>query len=257
MMLKKDVKWLTLEKEDIYKGNLLLVNMAYPLRMEDGEDLYAVNRSFPDIMMKSEAAAYLKGAIARVKGEADIIPVSGYRSVCEQKEIYENSLRENGEEFTKKFVALPCHSEHQTGLAIDLGLNKENIDFIRPDFPYDGKCGEFRKIAAKYGFIERYTEKKEKITGIAHEPWHFRYVGCPHAQIIEEKGFVLEEYIEFIKSFRDNSRYLYAGIEIYYVPADTKESTIIHMEEDAVYQVSGNNVDGFIVTLWRNCNEKK
>lgn len=79
-----------------------------------------------------------------------------------------------------------------------MGLNKQDIDFIRPDFPYDGICGEFRKVAPNYGFIQRYTEDKEKITGISHEPWHFRYVGYPHSQIITERGLSLEEYIEFV-----------------------------------------------------------
>lgn len=76
-----------------------------------------------------------------------IVPVSGYRSLNEQMDIYNDSLKDNGEDFTRKYVALPKHSEHQTGLAIDLGLNKEKIDFIRPDFPYDGICGTFRRFA--------------------------------------------------------------------------------------------------------------
>ncbi len=114
----------------------------------------------------------------------------------EQTQIYEDSLRENGGEFTKKFVALPGCSEHQTGLAIDLGLCKEEIDFICPDFPYEGICQKFRQMAPDYGFVERYPAGKEKVTGIGHEPWHFRYVGRPHARIMTDRGLVLEEYLE-------------------------------------------------------------
>ena len=84
---------------------------------------------------------------------------------------------ENGEEFTNQFVARPGHSEHQTGLAIDLGLKQPDIDFLRPYFPYKGICQTFRELSTDYGFIERYPAGKEAITGIAHEPWHFRYVG--------------------------------------------------------------------------------
>lgn len=64
-------------------------------------------------------------------------------------------LQENGTEFTAKFVAMPGHSEHQTGLAIDLGLRQPDIDFIRPAFPYEGICQKFRELAPAFGFIER------------------------------------------------------------------------------------------------------
>ena len=165
------------------------------------------------------------------------------------------SLKDNGEDFTQKYVALPDHSEHQTGLAIDLGLNKKEIDFICPDFPYDGICNEFRKTAPNYGFIERYKKDKEEITGISHEPWHFRYVGYPHSKIMTERGLSLEEYTEFIKAYRDDCRFVYrqsldARVEIYYIPAN-KEITFISMPDNCVYQTSGNNIDGFIITVWR------
>ena len=96
--------------------------------------------------------------------------------------------------FRSTYVALPGHSEHESGLAVDLGLKKDVIDFIRPDFPYDGICGVFRELAPDYGFIERYPRGKEAVTGIGHEPWHFRYIGTPHARILTESGLVLEEY---------------------------------------------------------------
>lgn len=80
-------------------------------------------------------------------------------------------------------------SEHQTGLAIDLAENKEQIDFICPHFPYTGICGEFRAAAPRFGFIERYVSGKEQITGIGAEPWHFRYVGYPHSVIMAEKNY--------------------------------------------------------------------
>ena len=72
----------------------------------------------------------------------------------------------------------------------------EHMDFICPEFPYDGICGHFRALAPDYGFILRYTKEKEAITGISEEPWHFRYVGVPHARIITDRGLCLEEYWE-------------------------------------------------------------
>ena len=77
----------------------------------------------------------------------------------EQQDIFKQSLKDNGRTFTQQFVALPGKSEHQTGLAIDLGLKKESIDFIRPDFPYIGICQQFREKSVPYGFIERYPRE--------------------------------------------------------------------------------------------------
>lgn len=74
-------------------------------------------------------------------------------------------------------------------------MRGENVDFIRPDFPYEGISQRFRELAPAYGFIERYPAGKERVTGIAHEPWHFRYVGTSHAKSMARQGLCLEEYL--------------------------------------------------------------
>ena len=249
------MKSITLDKEKLYTGNLALINAHYPLRNTTVNRLTPADPCFPDILMQRDAANVLRLILEKISAKNAIVPVSGYRSSAEQRSIFDDSLKENGEEFTRKYVALPDHSEHQTGLAIDLGLNQSEIDFIRPNFPYDGICNEFRKAAPYYGFIERYAKGKEGITGISHEPWHFRYVGYPHSKIIEENGFSLEEYTMFIKSFSEHNRYIYHGkdsgtTEVYYVPV-TDDETNISLPDHPAYQISGNNIDGFIVTVWR------
>jgi len=248
-------------KDTIFYGNLLLVNAAHALQNTEIDALVPAHENFPDILLKPKAAYALQLALKKINAMEEIVPVSGYRCLQEQVEIYENSLKANGEAFTKKYVALPNKSEHQTGLAIDLGLRKENIDFICPDFPYEGICQKFRQLAPSYGFIERYAKDKESVTGISHEPWHFRYVGYPHSQIITEKGLAFEEYISYIKSFGYNNRYLYqqgteTEIEIYYVPVSDGKSTI-YMPATETYEISGNNIDGIIVTIWRRANEEE
>lgn len=249
------MKTIELEREKIYHGALLLVNAHYPIQSCNEKGFIPADIRFPDILMKREAANVLQLIFEKISAGDSIVPVSGYRSAEEQTAIYANSLKDNGEEFTRRYVAVPNHSEHQTGLAIDLGVNKKNIDFIRPDFPYNGICQDFRKAAPDHGFIERYTKEKENITGISHEPWHFRYVGYPHSKIIEENGLSLEEYTEFIKTYRDNCRFVYreafgTEVELYYVPANDNK-TRIDIPEKCIYQISGNNIDGFIVTAWR------
>lgn len=242
---------LTLEKNSVCSGNLILVNGDFPLEMEMAEDLACVS---PEIKLQREARTMLNQVLTEIGSADRIVPVSGYRPREEQTEIYESSLRENGAEFTRKFVALPGHSEHETGLAIDLALNQEEIDFICPDFPYDGICGKFRKLAPRFGFVERYPKGKENITGIAQEPWHFRYVGYPHSEIMVSGNLTLEEYIACLRHFSGYSKCLRwrNGFEIFYVPAG--EGTELDLPEDCQYEVSGNNVDGCIVTLRRKRN---
>ena len=147
------------------------------------------------VLLDLQAAQALEALMGELDGWQSIVPVSGWRSFEEQEDIYQSSLAEHGRLFTRKYVALPGHSEHQTGLAIDLGLRGPELDFIRPDFPYSGICQTFRARAADFGFVERYPAGKEHITGIAHEPWHFRYVGPSHARALVRRGLVLEEYL--------------------------------------------------------------
>lgn len=174
---------------------LILVNRQHPISREP-DDLVSASTEHAEIKLRRAAQTALAELLRAIGSGDKIVPVSGYRSQEEQTAIYESSLVENGLAFTEKYVAFPGCSEHQTGLAIDLALNQDVIDFIRPNFPYDGICDEFRNLAPKFGFIERYPKGKEQITGIAHEPWHFRYVGCPHAEIMTMQNMALEEYIE-------------------------------------------------------------
>ena len=206
-------------------------------------------------MLARRAAEPLRRLVRALGGWSVLVPVSGWRSQREQQEIYESSLRQNGRAFTEQFVALPGHSEHQTGLAIDLGQAGPDLDFICPDFPYCGICQEFRRRAVDYGFVERYRAGKESVTGIAHEPWHFRYVGRPHAAIMMQRDLVLEEYHSFLKNFPLGGIPLCwkegKGVwEIVFVPLQGAQ-TCIPWSETGSWAVSGNNEDGFILTSWK------
>ena len=206
-------------------------------------------------MLARRAAEPLRRLVRALGGWSVLVPVSGWRSQRGQQEIYESSLCQNGRAFTEQFVALPGHSEHQTGLAIDLGQAGPDLDFICPDFPYCGICQEFRRRAVDYGFVERYRAGKESVTGIAHEPWHFRYVGRPHAAIMMQRDLVLEEYHSFLKNFPLGGTPLCwkegKGVwEIVFVPLQGAQ-TCIPWGENGSWAVSGNNEDGFILTSWK------
>lgn len=244
-----------LSQISIWEGSLILVNREHAVRESTPGSLVPVGGQ-PGILLCSQAAAQLEALMAELGGWRDIVPVSGWRSFEEQQSIWDDTLAESGPEFTQKYVALPGHSEHQTGLAIDLALRQDSIDFICPEFPYSGICQEFRNRAAHFGFIERYPAGKESITGIGHEPWHFRYVGTPHANIMTKNHLTLEEYIAFTKQFPHGrnsytTRVCRSAASVSYCPANTKSVQIPKLDTQKPYHISGNNVDGYIITEWR------
>ena len=122
------MKTVTLRKEQIYQGDLLLVNARHPYRDNSRKFYVSLNSRYEETLLSREAANALQLIFQKISSGNAIVPVSGYRTLEEQVNIYNTSLKDNGEEFTRKYVALPNHSEHQTGLAIDLGLNKPDID---------------------------------------------------------------------------------------------------------------------------------
>lgn len=177
----------------------------------------------------------------------DVLVVAGHRTVEYQQGLYDRALENHGQEYADDYIALPGHSEHHTGLAIDFDTYTD--EGILGGF--DGEA-EFRKIvdeAWKYGFIQRYPPDKSDITGISYEAWHFRYVGLPHSGIMADKGLCLEEYIEYIKNYPYDGEHLQAEYlgkryEVYYC-----SEMEIPVPTERAYTVSGNNVDGFIVTI--------
>jgi len=248
------MKTISLSRDMVHMGHLILVNRDYPYQESlSGKTLAPVNDINNDVLLERCFASIYNALIDELFAKNKITAVSGWRSQREQEQIYSDSLSENGADFTAKYVALPGHSEHQTGLAVDLALNQPDIDFLRPYFPHKGVCGTFRKIAGEFGIIERYPEGKETITGISHEPWHFRYVGAPHAMIMEQTGDTLEEYHNRIRQYPYGYNPLIydfgsSEIEISYLPAD-REIVTFEIGNNVPYSISGNNVDGFIITM--------
>ena len=187
---------LRLRREQTCQGPLVLIDRAHPLQEGAPPELVPVDRLHPQVLLEQRAARLLAACIRSVEGGRAIVPVSGWRSRAEQQAIWDDTRAREGDAFTRQYVALPGCSEHQTGLAIDLGEDVPDLDFIRPSFPDSGACGAFRRAAARYGFLQRYCREKEALTGIAAEPWHFRYVGKEIASYIMANGMTLEEFTE-------------------------------------------------------------
>ncbi len=115
---------------------------------------------------------------------------SGFRTKSYQNMLFTNSVTKNGMEHALKYSAKQRHSEHETGLAADISSVKGMLDGFEKYKEYDW----LKENAYKYGFIERYPEGKENITGYAYEPWHYRYVGVDVATIIKNENITFEEY---------------------------------------------------------------
>lgn len=127
--------------------------------------------------------------------DSEIVIDSGYRPYLYQENLMKDLLKEKGEDAYKS-LALPGFSEHQTGLAVDIGFYKDNL--YDDKFNIDDYKKEFKWLqnnAYKYGFIIRYPKDKEAITGYIYEPWHLRYIG-EYAQFLTKYNLTLEEYYE-------------------------------------------------------------
>ena len=127
----------------------------------------------------------------------ELLAISGYRSYWTQNDLYKRRLKETSLEYVSVYVAKPGQSEHQTGLAMDLGCNKNTG--LTGSF---GDTPEGKWVAEncwRFGFIIRYKEEWTDITGYAYEPWHIRYVGAEHARAIYEADIPFEYYVEQLR----------------------------------------------------------
>ena len=123
--------------------------------------------------------------------------ISAYRTVAIQAASYDRHMREYGPEYTNKYVAKPAHSEHHTGIAIDVGIVVDGKlrRYIQELLEVDDLFQRVQARLPRYGFILRYPKGKEPITGIGYECWHFRYIDSPElATAITEQGLCFEEY---------------------------------------------------------------
>lgn len=176
---KKVTKTPKVEVKDgiTYIDGILIVNKEYslPKTYDPGVNKEAMNKLKE---MQTDASSL----------GLDLKLVSGYRSYITQDELHKNYVKKDGEEQASTYSALPGHSEHQTGLAFDLGM--ANSSFEGTD-----EAKWLEENAHLYGFIVRYPKGKTNITGYVYEPWHVRYLGINNAKKVKESGLTLEEYL--------------------------------------------------------------
>ena len=247
----------TMTEADMGSGELILVSNEHKYTFPEGADdelvavietksgSYTVN--LYETMVLPVTVEHLNNMMddyVAQGGQTDVMVVSGYRTYDFQQGLFDRSAARNGLEHAQRFVAQAGGSEHHTGYAVDLySTNQGDYLECTGDYAWIGEhCHE-------YGFILRYTSEKEEYTKIGPESWHFRYVGFPHAYIIVENDFCYEEYVDYLRQFPFDGEHLWYTLdgteyEIYFV-----EGLEVPVPESGEYTVSGNNVDGFIVTV--------
>ena len=171
------------EIPSIYQPNIILYKSEYPPCINDGN-------------ISAEVLSSWLALRNYMRSEGYYIEIeSAYRSHEIQRKIYEENKTKYGEEHTNIFVVYPGHSEHETGLALDVCMKKDGIWLNEFDERLAGFYVFLHRVCGKFGFILRYPEGKENVTGYHYEPWHLRYIGSPRiAQYIMDNHITLEEY---------------------------------------------------------------
>ncbi len=169
-----------------YVNGILIVNKTYsvPKDYNPGSLTSEAKNAF-DEMQKAASADNIKLWIA-----------SGFRSYSLQTSLYNNYVLKDGKTKADTYSARPGHSEHQTGLAMDLNI-------IDSSFEGTPEAIWIEKNCYKYGFIIRYPKGKEEITGYKYEPWHVRYLGKELSEKVYNSGKTLEEYLNITSKYSE------------------------------------------------------
>lgn len=189
---------------DTSKGTLLLVNKYYYLEVNYYYgDLVTMDKAY-DNKSGSKLNSIAYEAFKKLVDDAEeegyhIRNNSAYRSYETQSGLYTSYKSSYGLAWADQWSARPGHSEHQTGLALDVGVKN---DYSLGNFESSKEFTWMKENAYRYGFILRYPKGKEYITGYGYEPWHYRYVGVEVATYIYEHDITFEEYYAY---FVENS----------------------------------------------------
>ena len=182
---------------------LMLIDRFYPI---PGEVLSGLRfGEAGGVIMEEQAARQLGLMLSKAREDGVAIKaLSGYRSPEYQEKlrredtarrIAEGLSPEEAAAQTDRYLARPLCSEHNSGLAVDLCT--PSADDTEDDFFLTPQAKWLCRNAHRFGFILRYPRMKEHITGIAYEPWHYRYVGTEAALLIHQSGLCLEEFLHF------------------------------------------------------------
>jgi D-alanyl-D-alanine carboxypeptidase len=253
----------------VFQGNLVLVNPKQRLPEDyQAQGLMVVNDLEdilpPEALIVSKAGTKLNqeaadALVQMIQAAADqgiggFTLVSGHREVGYQSELFEKKVqkymaegldRAAAEQKAREIVAVPGESEHHTGLAMDLP-SQEHI-MLETSYANTINGRWLSENAWRYGFIIRYPQDKTDITGISYEPWHLRYVGKPHSELMHREGWCLEEYIQILRQNRGLTAKTEDGT-IWQIDYQIPENGMIVIPLIVGTKSSGDGLGGYIVT---------
>ena len=246
-----------LGEEAVHTGELILVNNQILFRFPREQELVSIYQEKSgsyyvrdmEVLLSPAAMGPLNALLddfLEQGGSKSVNVVAGHRTEEFQQHLFDQSAERSGLDHAKKYVAQPGGSEHHTGLVVDLSIL--HSDGTSGDYDGTGEYAWINENCHRYGWVVRYEAGKEELTGIWDEPWHFRYVGVPHATAMAAEGLCLEEYIDELRRYPFEGEHLTVDCadgtyEIWYC-----QGTEAYLPDSGDYQVSGNNVDGFVVT---------
>ena len=179
----------------------LLVNKYYQLPSDYiPSDLVSVTSSGENgnVQMREEAASAFEELVKAAKSEGiELSACSAFRSYSYQEDLFENGKAQGGLEYADQWWTRPGHSEHQTGLSVDIRLDGDTSDLDAPR--YSDNYPWLLEHMHEYGFILRYPDDKKDYTLIEPESWHLRYVGVDAATEVYEQELCWEEYVAMNK----------------------------------------------------------
>ena len=185
------------KKTDTSKDELILVNKYNQLPKdyapEDLKDI-SVQYCYGDNEVSNEVyQKYISMYNAAKEEDLYLIITSAFRDYEFQDQLWNQYAKSQGEEWADSVAARAGHSEHQTGLTLDIVTYNSNMN----EFENTDEFKWLQKHAHEYGFIMRYPKDKEDITGYDYESWHYRYVGVETATKIHELGITYDEYYAY------------------------------------------------------------
>lgn len=189
--------------------SLTLVGPDNPLEKDISSDQLSYVPNTNMQLDKRAIDSYQEFSKAASQAGYPLVIISAYRSISDQKQVFDGRVaqymsqgmdEEQAQDKTKETSTEPGHSEHHTGLALDIVDESWQQNYtqtvLEEDFGQEDSAKWLAEHASDYGFILRYPEGKEEITKINYEPWHFRYVGKENAKYMEKHELTLEKYID-------------------------------------------------------------
>lgn len=186
-------KYVDVVDADLSHGILSMINKYNYLGEYEPDDLVDLGSEYGsghNLLRQEAAEAFWRMADAARTDGIILKNISGYRSYAVQESLYANYSARDGSALVDTYSSRAGYSEHQAGLATD-------INSVDTDFQYTKEFAWLSQHAAEYGFILRYPEGLEAITGFSYEPWHYRYVGVDAARKIQEEGITFDEYYAY------------------------------------------------------------